>query len=37
VIGADVSIALLSGMLEVPVSKISGYLKELEEADFFAE
>ena len=34
VIGADVSIALLSGMLEVPASKISGYLKELEEADF---
>jgi tetratricopeptide (TPR) repeat protein len=34
VIGADVSIALLSGMLEVPAGKISGYLKELEEADF---
>jgi tetratricopeptide (TPR) repeat protein len=34
VIGADVSIALLSGMLEVPASKISGYLRELEEADF---
>jgi class 3 adenylate cyclase/tetratricopeptide (TPR) repeat protein len=34
VIGADVSIALLSGMLEVPASKISGDLKELEEADF---
>lgn len=34
VIGADVSIALLSGMLEVPAGRISGYLKELEEADF---
>jgi tetratricopeptide (TPR) repeat protein len=34
VVGADVSIALLSGMLEVPAGKISGYLKELEEADF---
>ncbi|MDP1867050.1 MAG: adenylate/guanylate cyclase domain-containing protein [Bradyrhizobium sp.] len=34
VVGADVSIALLSGMLEVPASKISGHLKQLEEADF---
>ncbi len=34
VIGADVSIALLSGMLEVPASKISGDLKALEDADF---
>ena len=34
VIGADVSIALLSGMLEVPAGKISGDLKQLEEADF---
>ena len=34
VIGAVVSMALLSGMLEVPASKISGDLKQLEEADF---
>jgi len=34
VIGTDVSIALLSGLLEVPASKISGDLKGLEEADF---
>ena len=34
VVGADVSIALLSGMLELPAGKISGYLKQLEEADF---
>src|SRR5262245_11989116 len=34
VVGADVSIALLSGMLEVPAGKISGYLKQLEDADF---
>jgi class 3 adenylate cyclase/tetratricopeptide (TPR) repeat protein len=34
VVGADVSIALLSGMLEVPAGKISGYLKQLEESDF---
>ncbi|MCP4620640.1 MAG: AAA family ATPase [Bradyrhizobium sp.] len=35
VVGADVSIALLSGMLEVPPGRISGDLKELEKADFF--
>lgn len=34
VIGADLSIALLSGMLEVPAGKISGDLKQLEDADF---
>jgi tetratricopeptide (TPR) repeat protein len=34
VIGAVVSMALLSGMIEVPASKISGDLKQLEEADF---
>ncbi|WP_312014836.1 adenylate/guanylate cyclase domain-containing protein [Bradyrhizobium sp. AUGA SZCCT0169] len=34
VIGADVSITLLSGMLEVPAGKIYGDLKELEKADF---
>lgn len=34
VVGADVSIALLSGMLEVPAAKLSGHLKQLEEADF---
>ena len=33
-IGAVVSMALLSGMLEVPAGKISGDLKQLEEADF---
>jgi class 3 adenylate cyclase/tetratricopeptide (TPR) repeat protein len=35
VIGADVSIALLCGMLEVPVGKIAGDLKALEHADLF--
>jgi class 3 adenylate cyclase/tetratricopeptide (TPR) repeat protein len=34
VIGANVSIALLSRILEVPAGKISGDLKQLEEADF---
>lgn len=34
VIGADVSVALLSGMLEVAPGKIAGDLKTLERADF---
>jgi class 3 adenylate cyclase/tetratricopeptide (TPR) repeat protein len=34
VIGADVSVALLSGMLEVAPGKIAGDLKVLEKADF---